>query len=416
MHTKARRRLGLLPVLLVAGLLTGITVGSADAQSTSALQCMTPSAGLEGSGAVTYDLTADDDYVQFPDGNVMYMWSYHGDGSGWRFPGPTLCPHQGDVVTVNLTNSLAVPTSIYFPGQTGVTSSGGGPGILADEAAVAGTVSYTFTASEPGTYIYESGTEQAKQVQMGLFGGLVIRPGLGAQYAYNDADTEFDTNREYLLLFHEIDPVIHQAIETDPTAAYDPTLRHNRYWTINGRSFPDTIAPNNAPFLPKQPDGALVHVKANAIQPALVRYGNAGLDNHPFHPHGDHLTLVGEDGRMYPGEIDAFTKTVASGQTFDLLAAWDDVEPWNGSGNPTPVAIPGLENLVFKDGVSLYSGDPDLGETATLPSGVTSFTVCGEYYFPWHSHALQEIQNFDEGFGGMLTLWRVDPPAGVTCQ
>ncbi len=37
-------------------------------------------------------------------------------------------------------------------------------------------MTYTFTAAEPGTYIYESGTDPAKQVQMGLYGALVVRP------------------------------------------------------------------------------------------------------------------------------------------------------------------------------------------------------------------------------------------------
>ena len=45
--------------------------------------------------------------------------------------------------------------------------------------------------------------------------------------------------------------------------------------------------------------------------------------------------------------------------------------------------------------------------------GVTSFNQCGEFYFPWHSHALFEFTNFDEGFGGMATLLRVDPPANL---
>jgi hypothetical protein len=38
----------------------------------------------------------------------------------------------------------------------------------------------------------------------------------------------------------------------------------------------------------------------------------------------------------------------------------------------------------------------------------------GEWYFPMHSHALDEFTNFDEGFGGMATLLRVDPPSGCT--
>jgi hypothetical protein len=43
---------------------------------------------------------------------------------------------------------------------------------------------------------------------------------------------------------------------------------------------------------------------------------------------------------------------------------------------------------------------------------VVQQNVCGEWYFPWHSHALNEFANFDEGFGGMATLMRVDPGGG----
>ena len=52
------------------------------------------------------------------------------------------------------------------------------------------TVTYTFTASQPGTYLYESGTNPHKQVHMGLYGALVVRPtgtGFGPNFAYNDA-------------------------------------------------------------------------------------------------------------------------------------------------------------------------------------------------------------------------------------
>ena len=43
---------------------------------------------------------------------------------------------------------------------------------------------------------------------------------------------------------------------------------------------PDTLAPNNASWLPNQPYGALVHIKPYNEQsnprPALIRYVNAG--------------------------------------------------------------------------------------------------------------------------------------------
>jgi hypothetical protein len=130
--------------------------------------------------------------------------------------------------------------------------------------------------------------------------------------------------------------------------------------------------------------------------------------------------VIGRDARLLRGpagedtSFEDFTRTVGSGQTYDLLFKWTDVEAWNSTTNPVPVEIPGSQNLVFKDGATFYSGSPYLGEQGELPVGVTSYNQCGEFFFPWHSHALFEFTNFDEGFGGLATLLRVDPPGG--CQ
>ncbi len=142
---------------------------------------------------------------------------------------------------------------------------------------------------------------------------------------------------------------------------------------------------------------------------------NAGLTNHPLHPHGNHLRVVAQDGRLLGTgtslSYEQFTQTTASGQTFDLLFKWTNVENWSPS-HPLPVTLPQLRNLVFKDDVTWYSGSPYIGRKGALPAGTTSFNRCGEFYYPWHSHALNEFQNFDEGFGGLATLLRVDPPVG----
>ena len=54
--------------------------------------------------------------------------------------------------------------SIVFPGQTDVTATGGAIGIMTREAAPGGSaVTYTFVASEPGTYTYYSGTSPELQ-------------------------------------------------------------------------------------------------------------------------------------------------------------------------------------------------------------------------------------------------------------
>jgi FtsP/CotA-like multicopper oxidase with cupredoxin domain len=372
----------------------------------------------------SFDLRATSGYISTPDGNSIFMWGYGNGATGdYQDPGPILCVDEGDTVTVNLTNDLPENTSIVFPGQTGVTSSGGVPGLLAAEALSGGTVSYTFVADHPGTYLYQSGTEPDKQVQMGLYGAVVVRPSAGASFAYNDPRTEF--SKEFLILMHNIDPDLHHKVETGK--AFKITAKHDRYWTVNGRSFPDSIADNFAPWLPAQPYGGLVQLQPYNDNPSdpnynplpiLVRMANASSSNHPFHPHGNHLRTIARDGRLLEGpsgediSMENFTRTVGSGETFDLIFKWTDVELWDASTHKIPVRIPRLQNLVFKDDATFYSGSPYLGKKGALPVGVTSFNECGEFYFPWHSHALNEFVNFDEGFGGLATLIRVDPPGG----
>jgi hypothetical protein len=381
--------------------------------------CPDPVAGA----TQTFNLETKTGYIETPDGNSVFMWSYDDPGvNGGRFqsPGPVLCARQGQTIVVNLTNHLPEPASVVFPGQQNVTTTGGTPGLLTTEAASnGGTVTYTFTASNPGTYLYESGSNVAKQVEMGLYGALVIRPSAGANFAYGASTTQFDPSREYLALLADIDPFLHHAVETGTT--YNFNGRDNRYFTINGRSFPDTIQDNGSGLLPNQPYGALVRIQPNTptnTLPGLIRMVNAGVDNHPFHPHGNHTTQIAQDGSLLtsPGGTPAFTEhfgeTIAAGQTEDFLLRWDDTDKWDPGTNPLPVPPPNYRDVAFKDANTWYSGSPYLGYKGTLPAGTTTQNICGEWYFPWHSHALNEFTNFDEGFGGMGTLLRVDPPGG----
>src|SRR6202051_3704164 len=114
----------------------------------------------------TFNLTAQPAYLTQPDGQAVYSWGYGCSSTTpptgfapaaitstfcntMQVPGPTLIVTEGQTVTVNLTNNLptaAGNTSILFPGFN-VTPSGGLPGLMTQEAAPGGTVSYTFVAS-----------------------------------------------------------------------------------------------------------------------------------------------------------------------------------------------------------------------------------------------------------------------------
>jgi len=417
------RRLGwLLALGTVAALLAQVPAGALPPGSPKVGLVCTP--GTVSGSTHSFNLVANAGHIQTPDGNHILMWSYAVAAAAdptdlwpnFQSPGPVLCVKEGETVQIQLHNNLPEPTSIVFPGQDApVTAIGGSPGLFTNEAAGSNDVTYTFTAAKPGTYLYESGSNVSKQVEMGLYGALIIRPSAGNNLAYG-ATTPFDPSREFMLLLAEIDPDLHHAVETGGT--YDFTKLHNHYFTINGRSFPDTLQDNGSDLLPSQPYGALVRIPAHIVQPALIRMLNAGTDNHPFHPHGNHTREIAQDGRLLlsPGGARAsserFGETIGSGQTKDYLLRWDDQDNFNPISKPFPVAQPNYRNLTFKDGLTWYSGSPYLGYKGTLPTGTTSLNICGEWYFPFHSHALNEFTNFDEPFGGMATLLRVDPQGG----
>ena len=403
-----------------------------------------PASGLVcTAGAPTFTLHATVGTVGIPDGNTITMWSYTADGAGsFQLPGPTLCVDAGQPVSVTLVDDLTEDVSIVFTGQSGVLADGApaqpqfsGPlltSLVQPAPAGGGTVTYTFTPTKPGTYIYESGTDPSKQIQMGLYGALIVRPAGHPAWAYDDPTldpatgnprTQFNPNAEFMLLLSEVDPDLHQAVERG--LPYDWTAYHPRYWMINGRSFPDTIAPNAATWLPNQPYSALIHIPVKTAAgdpPALLRYLNVGTRNHPFHPHGQNALVLGRDGRELIGaggedlSYQKFTILVGAGQTVDSTYEFSDVEMWQPDTNPIPVTLPQLQNLTFKGAATWYAGSPYLGVQDELPTGVTSYNQCGEFYHVAHSHALDEAANYDAGFGGMLTLIRIDPPKPNTCS
>src|SRR5258706_10313621 len=164
------------------------------------LLAATAHAAAPGITGPTFNLTAQAASVSQPDGQAVYSWGYGCNGapggyspaaittapacSTMQIPGPTLIVTEGQTVAVTLTNNLptaAGNTSILFPGFNVSTSCSASPatgaaGLLTCEAAPGGTVTYTFTAGSPGTRAYYSGTQSDLQVEMGLFGAIIVLP------------------------------------------------------------------------------------------------------------------------------------------------------------------------------------------------------------------------------------------------
>jgi FtsP/CotA-like multicopper oxidase with cupredoxin domain len=425
-----RNRLRWLPMAVVAA------IGGLMLQPGGETASAAPDVAAVCTNGTSFNLVADLGYIYTPDANTLAMWSYadmNANSGAFQFPGPLLCVPQGATVTVNLTNMLPEATSIVFPGQDDVTAGGqtsepvlDGNGAITSLAPVAaangGTQTYTFKANRPGTFVYQSGTSPDKQREMGLFGALIVRPATNALtdiYGDTSGVDNFTAGREFVQILSEADPLFHNAVE----AGQNPSLdgRVSKYFFVNGRSMPDTLSPNNSPFLPAQPYSGLVHIIEG--QTAAVRYVNAGSHNYPFHPHGNDTIVVGHDGVMLKGteagdngqdlSFGKFLVDVAPGQTVDATFTWSDIEHYTPT-NPVPAVLPPAQQLGIT-GDTWYSMSPYLGikDPAALPPAVVQTSECGEYYHMAHSHALEQSTNYGAAFGGMMTFYRIDPDPGL---
>ncbi len=378
----------------------------------------------------TFSLTAQEGWIQMPDMTQMYMWSY--GSSAFQHPGPVLCVNQGDTVTVILNNALPYNqrTSLIFPGQENVLANGApaqpdlANNSLSNSVASPGAITYSFVATRPGTFIYESGSDPKTQVPMGLFGALIVRPSLGASFAYNRADSQFTPSEEFMALLSEIDPFQHQAWELSGAVGQNYKLNNYRarYWMINGRGFPDSIADNAATWLPDQPYGALARIypydASTHPYPAIERFINVGTEEYPFHPHGQNGLVIGRDGNPLEGaaaqdlSMEKFAINIGPGQTWDVAFKWYDAEGYNPTTNPLTVPPPDLVNLTLG---MFYGGSPYLGQKVTLPPGMNTLNQCGEYYIISHNHALFQLDAYGQTMSGPITYLRVDPPQPNTC-
>lgn len=208
-------------------------------------------------------------------------------------PGPVLVVDKGDVVTITLHNGLAEPMSLAFPGQSGTDFASGLPAV-AEVAGVAagGSAAYTFTASRPGTFLYEAGhtANGVRQVAMGLAGALVVLDGGTDQgQAYDD---------ESVLVLSEIDP----RFNADP-AHFDMRSFRPAYRLINGKPYPSSDP-----------------VATDQGHKVLLRYVNAGAQLHSMSLLGADQLLLAHDahGLTYPQRT--VVAAVEPGATVDAIA------------------------------------------------------------------------------------------------
>jgi FtsP/CotA-like multicopper oxidase with cupredoxin domain len=429
-------------------------------------------AATPGISDTTFNLVAGPASITEPDGVSIYSWGY-GCASTYsptflppgmlapycptmQVPGPTLILTEGTTYTVNLKNNLpagAGNASIVFPGLQVVATCFQGAtncvqGLQTLEATPGNTVTYTVTATAPGTRAYYSGTQPDLQIEMGLYGATVVRPntvpadctalnngdvgqslGTGnlgfdfrlAPSAYDHPGTCYD--REYLFQWMELDPVIHRQAEeqvqniascqSSPTPPpICPTLLdvktepwHPRYFMINGRSMPDNMDPDYAPNYPHQPYNGNPHMHPGDL--TLVRTIGQGRWMHPFHEHGNHVRILARDGNLILSQNDIaptaglarlagrmeFTTDTYPGQ------AYDGIFYWSGKGL-------GWDIFGHTPGTAGNPPcNPDVNGYYTKASGAK---LTDHNYYEWcadHNHPLEANPVGQIGGGGPATTF-----------
>jgi manganese oxidase len=403
--------------------------------------------GLE--GATSFSFSAGSDYLVTGEGNLVRFWGIANGAGPVQYPAPTLILNQGDVVTITLTNNLAVPTSLVFPGQSSVTATGDAAGLLTAEAAAAGGhATYTFTAANPGTYIYQSGTSPELQVEMGIVGAIIVRPAsfdVLAPTAYGSADSVYTD--EFLFLMTEMDPRIHDLVDQQGPAAllatdYLSDYRPN-YWFFNGRNAPDTMLDPDVPWLAHQPYNCMPMMHPG--DRLLVRAISGGREQHPLHLHANHFRILARDGQVLQSALGPvadlstleFTHAGVPGGTFDATFDWTgeklgwdiygtgagfehdctpDVNGYDTTtkeycgdhGKPLPVRLPSFDEVFIGD---FYNGSPFLGHMYLMPPDTGGFNPDSAYVYMWHSHQERDMVNYNVFPGGMMTMLMVVPPS-----
>jgi FtsP/CotA-like multicopper oxidase with cupredoxin domain len=349
----------------------------------------------------TFNLDASTAFLNQPDGSSVYSWGYGCTVAPTGFapaaikgatcplmqvPGPTLIVTEGQTVNVVLTNSLPIPagnTSILFPGFN-VATTGGVAGLLTQEATHGSTVTYTFTATTPGTHPYYSGTQSDLQIEMGMYGAVVVLPNavpagcttglaasnLAAEAHWGESDfrlapAAFDHakscyDREYLFQWAEMDSNIHRNALAQVTAMSTCTALgahctldvptepyHPQYFIINGRSMPDLMDANYAGEYPNQPYNGNPHMHPG--EQVLIRTIGQGRLQHPFHEHANHVRILARDGNMILSQskptdlagILMFNTDTTPGSAFDGIfyftgrgLNWDPYGHHPGSSDP----------------------------------------------------------------------------------
>lgn len=227
-------------------------------------------------------------------GIVTEGWTYNG-----RVPGPELRVREGDLVRVTLTNRLPAPTTIHWHGVDLRWTMDGVPGLTQAPVQPGASFTYEFVAAPAGTRMYHTHQDTNLQMELGLYGALIIEPRDGPRY---------DVERTIIL--------DERALDLTPEVALGRReLRGAGHGNGRGGLFQYDLF-----LIDGKAGDAIPRIAVQRGQRVLLRLINLGNLTHAMHLHGHTFRIVATDGNPVPpqGQWLKDTVHISPGERYDL--------------------------------------------------------------------------------------------------
>lgn len=116
-------------------------------------------------------------------GNILEMFGYNG-----LFPGPVLKVKQNSKITITFKNYLDLPTTVHWHGVRIDNQFDGVPNVTQEPVLPGETFVYELKFPDDGVYWYHSHVRGDMQLEMGLYGNIIVEP--AQKDYYNPVDNE----------------------------------------------------------------------------------------------------------------------------------------------------------------------------------------------------------------------------------
>lgn len=227
-------------------------------------------------------------------GIVTDAWTYNG-----QVPGPELRVREGDLVRVIVTNRLPVPTTIHWHGVDLNWKMDGVPGVTQLAIQPGETFTYEFVATPAGTRMYHTHQDTNLQLELGLYGALIIEPRRGPRY---------DVDRTIILDERALDVTPEVALGQREVRGADAG---------NGRG---GLFQYDLFLMDGKAGDAIPRIAVKPDQRVLLRLINLGNLTHAMHLHGHTFRIVATDGNPVPpqGQWLKDTVQISPGERYDV--------------------------------------------------------------------------------------------------